>query len=215
MRKLGAIVLFLGIVLATIGGFAGCGSLFTWNGKHPIAVYEMELGKPLMQKFDVVHGRRYVAGVQVLFDRKDLPFENGEIIVSARMPLVAQLSDGHGGQVAQTTGWLDPNEPPTFLHGRGVRTGDLAAERLVGPWTAVRNETATVYVRLDEDPAGSRVASVRVVLYDDRTPTGIILGLVAQGSGILAIVVGIGMLLLGWFRASRKRRDGISSLRVV
>jgi hypothetical protein len=215
MRKLGGILLFFGIVLATIGGFSGCGSLFTWNGKHPVAVYEMELGKPLMQKFEVVHGRRYVAGVQVLFDRKDLPFENGEVVIASRMPLVAQMSDGSGAQTAQATGWLDPNEPPTFLHGRGARTGDLAAERLVGPWHAVRDETGTLYVRVDEDPAGSRVMSARVVLYDDRTPTGIMLGFVALGAGVLGIIVGIGMLVLGSFRARRKRRDGISSLRVV
>lgn len=215
MRKLGALLLFLGIVACAIGGFAGCGALFTWNGKHVVAVYDIEVGKAFTKKFDAVRGRRYVAGIQVVFDRKEAPTENGEAIVQSRMPLVAQMSDGTGVQVAQTTGWLDPNEPPTVLYGRGARTGELAAERYLGPWTAVLDETGTLYVRLDEDAAGSRVAATRVVLYDDRMPTPIILGLVALGGGGVAVIVGIGMLLLGSFRAKRKRRDGISSLRVV
>jgi hypothetical protein len=220
MRKLGALLLFFGIVACAIGGFSGCGALFTWNGKHIVAVDDVEIGKPFVKTFEAVRGRRYVAGVQIVFDRTEAPVKDGEVIVASHMPLVATMTDGSGTQVAHVTGWLDPNEPPTMLYGRSARTGELAAERLVGPWLSRHDETARLDIRLEPDrdtpeEYRSRVAQARVVLYDDRTPTSVVLGLVTAGVGAVSVIVGIALLALGSFRASRKRRDGISALRVV
>ncbi len=223
MRKLGAVLFLAGIVACAVGGFVGCGTLFAWNGRHPVAVHDVEIGKPFRTTFAAVRGRRYVAGVQVVFDRSELPVKNGEIVVDARLPLVGHMADETGAMVAQTTGWLDPNEPPTVLHGRAApptSKTELAAERLVGPWIPRRDENGTLDVHLDEDrttpqDARARIVAARVVLYDDRTPTAVIAGFVGIGAGVLALVVGIAMFVLGSFRASRKRRDGISGVPVV
>ena len=223
MRRLGVLVFFLGVVGCSVGGFVGCGTLFSWNGRHPVALHDIELGKPLHTTFSAVRGRRYAAGVQVVFDRAELPVKDGEIVVETRLPLVAWIADDSGAYAAQTTGWLDPDEPPTVLHGRGAppkSKGELVAERLVGPWTPKRDQTGTLDVRLDDDHATpddvrARVVATRVVLYDDRAPTAVIAGFVGIGAGVIAVIVGLAMFALGSFRAARARRDGISGLRIV
>jgi hypothetical protein len=223
VRRLGALLFFAGIVGCAIGGFVGCGTLFTWNGRHPVAVHDVELGRPLRATFVAVRGRRYTAGVQVVFDRAELPVKDGEPIVETRLPLTASMADGTGTPVAQMVGWLDPNEPPTILHGRGApprSKTELAAERIVGPWIPRSDDTGSLQVLLDEDRstpehARARVAAARVVVYDDRSPTSVIAGFAALGAGVLALIVGLGLFTLGSFRASRARRDGISRARIV
>ncbi|HEY8075955.1 MAG TPA: hypothetical protein VIF62_17630 [Labilithrix sp.] len=220
MRRFGALLFFAGIVLCAVGGFVGCGTLFGWNGRHGVAVHDIELGKPFHMTFPATRGSHYVAGVQIVFDRAELPVKDGEVVVEAKLPLVAHFTDQAGVSVAQTTGWLDPNEPPTVLHGRGMPPSsktELAAERLVGPWIPRSDQTGAIDVHLDEDRATpeesrARVVAARVVIYDDRTPTAVIAGFVGIGLGAFGIVVGLGTFVLGSFRASRKRRDGISGV---
>lgn len=208
-------LVFLGVVALVAGLFVGCGAFFAWNGRRSVSVHEVTPGTPLTVSFDAKRNTRYVVGVQAVFDRAELPEKDGELVVEAQMPLVARIVDDSGEVVAQAVGWLDPREPPTTLIGRGARppearnAPDVVAERLVGPWSCMRDQRASLTIDLGPDrlaPDRPRVRATRAVVYDDSVPASIVAVLVSAAAGVAAILVGLVLLV----RSGRRRRRHIS-----
>jgi len=208
MRIAGALLVLLGIVAAVTGTFMGCGSLFSWNGRHPVETRPLGAGEVAdTQPLVPVPGRRYTVSVVVVFDREGVERQDGVAVVHAKMPLVVRVKDAAGTTLAEATGWLDPEEPPNVLYGQAAHesmrgpTPELAVERLVGPFNAASAAPLAVSVTLGPDRVGAtRIASRRLVVYDDATPPSIKNHFIVAGSGVLAAVVGIVLLVAGWFR---------------
>ena len=234
MRIVGVVLLVLGLVTAVAGTFGGCGSLFSWNGRHPISAVPLGEG-PTTESVVPVPGRRYTLSVQVVFDREGLPKNEGVTHVVAKMPLVVRVKDPMGTSLAETTGWIDPNEPPNVLYGQAVRetehrpglpqdrrtesaVPELVVERLVGPFAAASDAPLSVYVDVGADRVGSaRIAARRLVIHDDRMPPNIRSSFVAAAAGVIAFFTGLVLLVVGWFRRSRapRKQGGIRAPEVV
>jgi hypothetical protein len=206
-RRLGFVLVVLGLVAAVVGTAAGCGSLFTFSGRHPIAVAPLVLGTPLRQVIPAQAGRRYTLAVQVVFDRAGLEEESGALVVKAQLPLVASL------ETAKVSGTLDPDQPPNVLYGqsanpntrtpRGAGPRELMVERLVGPWVATSDRNIECAVELGPDRVGrARITDARIIVYDDRLPRAITASLAAGGGGVIALALGTLLVL------SRRRRKG-------
>ena len=207
-RRLGFVLVILGLVAAIVGTATGCGALFSFSGRHPIATAPIVLGTPLHQVIAVKAGRRYTLAVQVVFERAGLEQENGALVVEAQLPLVASL------EAAKVSGVLDPSAPPNVLYGqsanpsarapRGAGPRELMAERLVGPWVATRDGDAACDVDLGPDRRGrARITEARIIVYDDRLPRSITTALAAAGGGLIALLCGTIMVLFGGRRAGR------------
>jgi hypothetical protein len=222
---------FLGILMLVVGMFNGCGALFTWNGRHPIAVVPLPstlsslpappdvsgVGgeeAPVTHTLTPVPGRRYTLIVEAVFDREGLAKgADGVTIVEAKMPLVVRAKDGAGTSLAQVAGWLDPNEPPNVLYGQAAHesihrrgpTADLSVTRLVGPFTAASASPITVEVSLGADRLGrAEVLSRRLVIHDDAVPGAIRNAFIVAGAGAVAFLAGLVVIAVEWFR----RRTG-------
>jgi hypothetical protein len=207
VRLTGSLLALGGLVLLVVGLFMGCGSLFAWNGRHPVEVVALTPGTPLSHVVEPVPGRRYTVSVQVIFDRAA-----GD--AAAKMPLVARIHDGHGALLAETVGWLDPDSAPTVMLGthpspRQSDETELVAERIVGAFPASKRERVSVAVDLGSDQSGGgRILGARAVIYDDVIPPSIkgLLGLAAVGA--LGSVAGFTLLVASFFRG-RRRRGGV------
>lgn len=207
-RRLGLLLVVVGLVATIIGAASGCGSLFSFNGRHPIGVHAVELGTPLRQAIPAKSGKRYTVAVQVVFEREGLASANGALLVEAQLPLVASLGD------LKAVGWIDPNEPPTVLYGQstnpherrpaGAGPSELVAERLLGPYLVRFDREIPYVVDLGPDRIGrAQVKAVRVVVYDDTLPMSVTLAFGGAGLGLLALASGSLMLLFGLLRARR------------
>ncbi len=234
MRSLGIILLVLGLVSAVAGFFSGCGSLFSWNGRHPISTTPLADGGPTTQTLVPEPGRRYTLSVQVVFDREGLPKEEGMAHVEAKMPLVVRVKDSAGTSLAETTGWLDPGEPPNVVHGQAVREAEprpgmpqgaaakaalpeLVVERLVGPFSSASAAPLSIYVDVGADRIGTaRITSRRLVVHDDRMPPTIRSSFLIAAAGTVAFLAGLALVVVGWFRRRAQRKQGgIRALKVV
>ena len=213
-RRLGLILFVLGLVAVVTGTASGCGSFFSFNGRHPVLAQPIVLGTPIRQTFPARHRMRYTLAVHVVFEREDLPVANGSVVVEAQLPLVATLEDNSGVAVGKAIGWLDPNEPPTVLYGAdanpnqrrpaGVGPAELVAERLVGSITVPFDREVVYSVDLGPDRIGkARVKEARVVIYDDKLPTAVTVAFVAAGAGAVSLFAGTILLVFGLFRARR------------
>jgi hypothetical protein len=151
------------------------------------------------------------------------------------MPLVVRVNDPMGTSLAETTGWLDPNEPPNVLHGQAVREAErrpgvpqqalpgksampeLVVERLVGPFGAASNAPLSVYADVGADRVGAaRVAARRLVVHDDRMPPNIRSSFIVAGIGGVAFFAGLVLVVVGWFRRrAPRKRGGIRAPEVV
>ena len=222
-RSIAFFLVAIGLVALVVGVASGCGTLFSYNGRHPIAVQPLALGTPLRHTFPGKTGRRYTVAVHVVFDRDAVPESNGQLLVDARFPLIASIEDGAGLPAARVVGWLDPNEPPTVLYGHvasasqrrpmGAPPEELVAERLVGPYTPAQDRDVTYVVELGVDQLGKApIRETRVVIYDDKLPTSISVAFAAAGAGALALCTGSILLFLGLFRA---RRGGTRRRQIV
>lgn len=212
VRRSTALFLFVfGLVATVIGSAAGCGSLFSFNGRHPVAYVAITPGTPVVQGFHVKAEKRYTLAVQVVFDRDSVPDQNGASAVEAKLPLVASLES------SRVVGFIDPQEPPTVLYGqsedpsqkkRGVAT-ELVAERLVGPYLAPGERDVTWSVDLGVDKVGrARIREARAILYDDALPGAVKLAFGAAGVGLVALVAGSFLMVVGFLRGRRERRGG-------
>jgi hypothetical protein len=210
-RGIGLSLLLVGIVALVVGLSAGCGALFSFNGRHPLAVAPLTVGTTMRGTFAAKPGRRYSVAVHVVFERPS----TGLVDVEARFPLVATIDQSPGAAARRVTGWLDPHEAPTVLYGRGAReaerrpTGmapaELVAERLVGPYEVTAARDVGYAVELGADQVGrARVSEARVVVYDDALPRSIARGLALAAAGVLALASGA-LLLAG---ARRRARHG-------
>jgi hypothetical protein len=221
-RRFAFFLVAIGLVALVTGIASGCGSLFSFNGRHPVAVEPLVPGTPLRKAFPAKAGKRYTLAVQVVFEREGLPEVNGQVTLEAKLPLVASIEDTSGVAVAKAVGWIDPNEPPTVLMGRasdahqrrpmGMGPAELVAERLVGPVTPAVDRDVTYAVDLGTDRIGkTSVKEARLVLYDDTLPRSIHVAFTAAGAGALAFVAGSIMLFFGLFRSRRggKRRGQV------
>lgn len=197
----------------------GCGTLFSWNGRHPIAVHELTADKPLHATIDARAGRRYTIGIHAVVDRQGLVEEHGIPVVEAKLPFVASINDSAGTQVVRSAGWLDPHEPPTVLYGNGHNVDkqhapgepppELVIERLVGPWPSAQNQPISFDATLGEDRVQKvRIASGRVVVYDDAYPTSIKVAFSVAATGAVICAVGVMLLLLRGVRSLLSRRGG-------
>ena len=210
MRYLGVFLLLIGGVGFAFGLFSGWGALFSWNGRHPVESRPLDEGLTT-HMLTPVPGRRYTISVQVVFDREGREERDGIVLVEAKMPLVIRVKDGAGTKLAETVGWLDPNEPPNVLHGQGARPSrhppELVVERLVGPFTAASSAPLTVEVDVEADRIGTaRVVSRRLVIHDDAFPRSVWNAFVLAGVGGLAFAVGSILLALGFVVRRRRRR---------
>jgi hypothetical protein len=207
-RRLGFLLVVVGLIATVVGIASGCGSFFSFSGRHPVAVHALTLGTPLRQAVPAKSGRRYTLAVQVVFAREGLAESNGALVVDAKLPLVTSLGD------AKAVGWLDPNEPPTVLYGqstnanvrrpRGAGPMELVAERLLGPYLAPFDEDLTFAVDLGPDRVGSaQIKEVRVVVYDDALPTSVTIAFAAAAAGVAALLGGTLLLLSGLLRKGR------------
>jgi hypothetical protein len=220
-RKIGFFLVIVGLVATVVGIASGCGSLFTFSGRHPIAQHALTPGTPLRQSFLAKGGKRYTLAVQVVFEREGLVESNGALVVDAKLPLVASLED------AKAVGWIDPAEPPTVLYGqstnpsarqrgeggRAVGPAELVAERLIGPYLAPFDRELTFAVDLGPDRVGrAQVKEVRIVVYDDTLPGSITVAFVAASAGVVALISGTILLLIGLLRPRRggaRRRPNV------
>jgi hypothetical protein len=221
VRGAGVVLLFLGLVALVVGIFSGCGTLFSWNGRHPIDVATLAEGANVRQLVPSP-GRRYTVSIQLVFDREGIETREGIAIVEARIPLVVRVKDPAGTVRAEVVGWLDPSEPPNVLYGQAARPdvphpAELMIERLVGPFTTASNAPLSVDVELGTDRIGrARVSERRLVVYDDALPPKIRNAFVAAGVGGAAFGAGALLLVVGWFRRRRSRnRSGIPAPDVV
>lgn len=214
--RIGFLLLFFGLVGIVVGVASGCGSLFSFNGRHPLAVYPLELGKPVRSTFPAKEGKRYTLAIHVVFEREGLAEENGQVLVEAKLPLVAAIEDTSGVAVVKIVGWLDPSEPPTVLYGHasastqrrpmGVPPAELVAERLLGPYTVPAARDVVYTVDLGPDRIGKApVKEARIALYDDALPRSITFAFLGASAGAVAFLIGAIMLLLGVVRARRGR----------
>ncbi|MBX3197674.1 MAG: hypothetical protein KF894_05985 [Labilithrix sp.] len=229
MRRFGFVLVLLGLIGIIVGAFNGSGSLFAWNGRHPIDTFALD-GAPTVRTLVPEPGRRYTVSVQVTFERAGLELHEGATLVEAKMPLVVRVKDPAGNTRAEAVGWLDPGEPPNVLYGQAVpnartsqhpdeRTGsgptseapsggrlarpppELVVERLVGPFVASSEEPLSVAVDLGPDRVGrARIAERRLVIYDDALPPNIRNAFVVAGVGVVVFLAGLVVLVVAWFR---------------
>jgi hypothetical protein len=223
VRLIGVVLSLVGLVVVVVGTFSGCGSLFSWNGRHAVLAHALSEGHTTHELVPV-EGRRYTIGIQVVFDREGLQSRDGIAVVEAKMPLVVRVKDASGTTRAETAGWLDPNEPPNVLYGQAARESmrgpmpELAVERLVGPFTAASDAPLAVDVDLGPDRIGTaHVVERRLVIHDDAWPPSIRNAFIAAGVGATAFVFGIALVVVGWFKRRRtpRKRGGISASDVV
>ncbi len=205
------------------GGFIGCGSLFSWNGRHAVAIHPVTPGVPLRGTFQAVADRRYTLAVQVVFEREGLPVKEGDVVVEAKMPLAAWLDDSSGVAVVKEVGWLDPAEPRTVVYGhgaaanrrrpRGAPPPELVAERLIGPHTARTDRAIGFAVDLGSDQLETtRIQGCRAVIYDDAMPRSITLAFAAAGLGFAVFLTGAFAFAATFFRS---RRGGVRRRQTV
>ncbi len=206
-----------------IGTASGCGSFFSFNGRHPVEVRPLVLGTPLRQSFRATAGKRYTIAIHVVFEREGLAEIDGQMVVEASLPVNAIIEDSSGVTVAKVVGFIDPNVPPTVLYGHGasahqrrpmgVAPAELVAERLLGPITVPSDRDVPYAVSLGPDTAGkAQIKETRVVLYDDRLPLAISIAFAAAAAGAIAFFSGGMMLFFGLFRA---RRGGARRRQIV
>jgi hypothetical protein len=205
----------MGLVVAVVGTFTGCGSMFTWNGKHAIAVYPLDReGAPTTLSKTLIPepGRRYTLSIQVVFDREGMPKRDGVIVVEAQMPLVVRVKDTAGTSLAEASGFIDPSAPPNVLYGQAAHESpnakppELAVERLVGPFMTSSNAPLSVVVDLGPDRIGTaRILERRLIIHDDSLPSPIKRAFVIAVCGMIAFVTGIVLLFVGWWRTRRRR----------
>jgi hypothetical protein len=218
VRLAGTLVAFAGLVLLVVGLFSGCGALFSWNGRHAVDVRAITPGTPLAYPLSPEPGRRYTVAVQVVFDRTSVPDREPEeakgATVSAKLPIVARVTDGRGVSLAETTGWIDPEEAPTVLSGahptaRQSASTELIAERMVGSFPTSTTDPIDVRIDLGEDRVGTtRIREARLVVYDDVMPPSIKRALAAAAVGGVAFAFGVALVFVSFFRG-RARRGGI------
>jgi hypothetical protein len=211
VRAAGVFLLLLGLLASVVGLFSGCGSLFSWNGRHAIDVQTLPEG-PSSRTLVPEPGRRYTLSVQVVFDREGLTKRDGVIVVEAKMPLVVRVKDPAGTTLAEVTGWLDPNEPPNVLFGQTAResmrgpTSDLYVERSVGPCIAASATPVSVDVDLGPDRVdAAQILARRLVIHDDALPSSIRNAFVVAAGGVVAFVAGLVIVVIGWFRRRSPR----------
>lgn len=221
-RRFSLLLVVLGLVALVVGVASGCGTLFSFNGRHPLLVEPLVPGVPLRKAFAAKAGKRYTLAVHVVFEREGLAEVNGQLVVEAKLPLVASIEDNSGVAIAKAVGWLDPNEPPTVLYGHasdahqrrpnGVGPAELVAERLVGPVTPAFDRDVTYAVDLGPDRIGKyALKGARLVIYDDTLPRSITVAFVAAAAGAVAVLVGSIVLFFGLFGSRRggKRRGQV------
>lgn len=231
MRLTGTALLLAGLLLLAGGLFFGCGSFFSWNGRHPIATGDIELGTPVTRTLPVRAGRRYTLAVQVVFEREGLPEENGALVVRAKLPLSASIKSPRSGEGPAISGWLDTELPPTTLYGQaaeierqrrpaGSPPPELVAERLLGPYTAPDDGEAAFAVDLGRaralgevggGPASppARIRQARLAVYDDQMPSSVRLPFHAAGAGGLCVLAGAVLLGSALFRGGARRRKNV------
>jgi hypothetical protein len=222
-RSVAFLLVVVGLVALVAGLASGCGTLFSFNGRHPIAVEPLVPGTPLRGAFKAKAGMRYTVAVHVVFEREGLPEANGQSVVEAKFPIAASITDASGDAAAKIVGWHDPNEPPTVVYGHassanqrrpmGVGPAELVAERLVGPYGPAVDREVGYVVDLGADRIGTaRVHEARVVVFDDKLPRSITVAFVAAGAGAIALLAGTLLLFFGLFRA---RRGGTRRRQIV
>jgi hypothetical protein len=216
--RFGGLALFLVGLLATIVcSMNGCGTFFSWNGRHAVQT------QPLIEEhthasFKPVAARRYTLSVQVVFDPQYVDDVDGMAAVEVKMPLVVKAKDAQGTSFAEAIGWLE-NEKPNIFYSRPLRepTREILLERLVGPFMSANVDEVNVDVNLGPDRIGRNpIKERRLVVYDDSLPPAIRNAAIGTVSGVLALITGVVLLVMSWWRSrGRRKRSGIPGVPVV
>ncbi|MBX3227696.1 MAG: hypothetical protein KIT84_15175 [Labilithrix sp.] len=222
MRFGGAALFLLGLVALVVCTLNGCGTFFTWNGRNPIASVPLPDGQT-HHSFTPWGGRRYTLAVQAVFDPAHVADRDGMAAVEARMSLVVRVKDKAGTTLAETVGWLDPNERPNVFYSRPlhaparVAAREIAVERLTGPFLVASDTPLDVDVDLGPDRVGRHpLLERRLVIHDDALPPAIRNAAIGAVVASLSTAAGFVLLLLGWWRGRRRRkRSGVPRESVV
>ncbi len=213
MRLFRVVLVYLGLVMLVVGTFNGCSTLFTWNGRHPLAVVPLA-DEAVTHTLTPAAGRRYTLSVEVVFDREGLDAtEDGIASVQAQLPLVVHVTDAAGTSLANVVGTLDPNESPNVLYGKGAHEGmrggmpELVAARLIGPFAATSPSSIRIDVTLGADRlAAAPITARRLVIHDDAWPSPIRNAFLVAGIGAVVLFSGTVLVVRGWIRDARRQR---------
>jgi hypothetical protein len=216
VRAVGVLLLFVGLIASVVGFFSGCGTLFTWNGRHVIDVQTLPDDVAYSKTFVPEPGRRYTLAIHVVFDRETAPKVDGSAKPEVKMSVVARVKDSVGTKLADVTGWVDPNEPPNVLYGqavpdsvtvaRGDQAPELFVERLIGPFSSASAAPLVIEVNLGPDRIGSqRILHRRLVLHDDAIPSSIRNAFILGSGGVALFLTGFILGFLGWWKRRKPR----------
>jgi hypothetical protein len=216
VRAVGVLLLFVGLIASVVGFFSGCGTLFSWNGRHAIDAQQLPDDVAYSKTFVPEPGRRYTLAIHVVFDRESVPKVEGSAKPEAKMSLVARVKDSAGTKLADVTGWLDPNEPPNVLYGqavpdsvteaRGEKAPDLFVERIVGPFSSASAAPLVIEVNLGPDRVGRhRILHRRLILHDDALPSSIRNAFVLGSCGVVLFLAGFVIGFMGWWKKRKPR----------
>jgi len=221
--RVGGVALFLlGLVALIVCTMNGCGTFFSWSGRNPIESVPLVEGHT-HHSFTPWGGRVYTIAVQAIFDPDQVEEKDGMAVASAKMSLVVRVKDKAGTTLAETTGWLDPDERPNVFYSRPVRQPmrgaprEISVERLVGPFRTAGDDPLDVDIDLGPDRVGRfPLLERRLVIHNDALPPSIRNAAIGATAGAITATVGFGLLAAGWWRGRRRRkRSGIPRESVV
>ena len=201
MRLFWLLLMMLGVVGMASGVVVGCSGLINHNGRHEVARFPITIGAPMRTSFPALGGRRYSAGVQVVFERNSQQLRE-ETELRVKLPIAGALDDGETR--VTITGYLDPSNGQTSLVGRASGK-ELFVERLVGPHLATTDRPLRVELDDGADEGGELIVQeCRLILYDDEQPRSVRYGFVSAGAGLLLFAVsGIAVMISSLKRNKR------------
>lgn len=222
MRGSGVALFLIGLLAVIVCTMNGCGQFFTWSGRNAIESVPLAEGHT-HHSFTPWGGRRYTVAIQAVFDPDQVEERDGMGAVEAKMSLVVRVKDKAGTTLAETTGWLDPNERPNVFYTRQLRKQvrggprEIAVERLVGPFLCASDDPLDVDVDLGPDRVGRvPILERRLVIHDDALPPAIRNAAIGAAAGAISGTAGFVLLVIGWWRGRRRRkRSGIPRPNVV
>lgn len=214
MRWVGALLVLFGVVASFTGILVTFGAIFEGSSRHTTREETLVLGKVEEHRFTIEPDEKYALAVSVLVDRAGLPIDSDAgttsspvLSVSAKFPIEVNVTDASGRPLpAKASGTFGPGDPGVMVFGRAeVATGPVEVEKMIGSVTTTGKQEITVTTRVSADPTSAvKVTGAVVRMYDYRFPRGAVAGLIAVGTGVVAFVAGLVVLVMA---GRKKKRD--------